>query len=71
MAMEPEVVVVPESSVREPVEVAVMMELSLAPVRLTEKVAVVVSMPSVVVTEKESAGVSPESRASTAEEFGV
>ena len=36
MAMEPEVVVVPESSVREPVEVAEMMELSLAPVRLTE-----------------------------------
>ena len=36
MAMEPEVVVVPESSVSVPVESAVMTELSLAPVRLTE-----------------------------------
>ena len=35
MAMEPVTVEVPESSVREPVEVAVMTEGSSAPVRLT------------------------------------
>ena len=71
IAMDPETDVVSESSVMEPVESAVMTELSLAPVRLTVYVAVVVSMPSEAVTEKESAAVSLESRASTAEEFGV
>ena len=71
MAMDPETDVVSESSVREPVESAVMTELSLAPVRLTVYVAVVVSMPSEAVKEKESAAVSPELRASTAEEWGV
>ena len=70
MEMAPVVVEMPESSVSEPVESAVMTEESSAPVRLMVWVAVVVSMPSEAVTEKESVGVSPLSRASMAEEFG-
>ena len=71
MEMEPVTVVVAESSVREPVESAVMTEGSSAPVRSTVYVADVVSVPSEALTVKESAAESPSSSASTAEESGV